>query len=448
MNEQEWREERNSRSLRYAGRVFNPDHWIILQADPGYVVRYDGQVAILTIANLLGRMSPAIALDIPSVPVVSPLSWVGSSLPEVVLDLLCRADPYGKFCHRKRRKSDYVIHLGKTGATSIVHGSGWNIYCGPGPSPLLDDQTVNPIGPALAAILATSEAFQTNLAAPPTKILFNALTWQSSALETGFALPLPPQRALGKLWTVGTGSVGTATLYFLSLATQSFSAALFDMDTVKIHNLDRSPIFMDDDIGMKKVEVTKRYLERAAIKAVAEPYALDKSDLWHNREQGVPDVMISTANERNVRTVIENGFPPVQVYGTTGKNWQAAVVRHVPLRDPCSNCLFPETNHKPTLCATASISMGQEGDDEQVDAALPFLSFAAGAMAAAEILKLCLPGYPFNANRVILNTCPSPRLVSVPLDFRNSCICRLRSAEVHGKMVQGSRFMELMPEPV
>lgn len=33
---------------------------------------------------------------------------------------------------------------------------------------------------------------------------------------------------------------------------------------------------------------------------------------------------------------------------------------------------------------------------EQIDAALPFLSFAAGLMAAAEMLKLALPGYPFS----------------------------------------------------
>ena len=92
MNEQNWRKERDDRSLRYAGRVLNPEHWITLRADSGYAERYDGQVAILTAANLFGRMSPAVALDIPSLPVVAPLSWVGSTLPETVLDLLRRVD--------------------------------------------------------------------------------------------------------------------------------------------------------------------------------------------------------------------------------------------------------------------------------------------------------------------------------------------------------------------
>jgi hypothetical protein len=74
--------------------------------------------------------------------------------------------------------------------------------------------------------------------------------------------------------------------------------------------------------------------------------------------------------------------------------------RHIPLTDRCSSCLFPETDYAPTQCATAEVAVGP--DSGRIDAALPFLSFAAGAMAAAEILKLGLPGYPFAPNRVVL----------------------------------------------
>ena len=173
MNEQEWRRKRDDRSLRYAGRVFEPDCWIALSADPDYVARYDGQVAVLTAANLLGRMSPAVVLDIPSLPVVEPLAQAGYALPDVLLDLLFQVDPFGKFCCRPLNKSDYVIHFGRTGAVNLVHGSGWNVYCGSEPSPLENDQTMNPIGPALAAILAVGEAFHTNLSTPPKRALFN-----------------------------------------------------------------------------------------------------------------------------------------------------------------------------------------------------------------------------------------------------------------------------------
>ena len=331
----------------------------------------------------------------------------------------------------------------------MVHGSGWNFYCGPSPSPLADDQTVNPIGPALAAILAASEAFRTDLAGPPEKTLLNALNWQFAALEPDFAPLSLPQPTLGTLWAVGTGSVGTAILYFLSLATQSFSAALFDMDEVKIHNLDRSPLFTDGDVGKKKVVVTERYLNQAGIKTIqAEPYALDESKLWRSRAQGTPDVLIAAANERNVREVIENDFPPVQIYGTTGQNWQATMIRHVPLHDPCSVCLFPATNHEPTMCATGGVTVERENGKKQVDAALPFLSFAAGAMAAAEILKLGLPGYPFTTNRVILNTRPALRPVPAALSIRENCLCRSRNTSVHRQMIEGTRFSNLMQNSV
>ena len=359
----------------------------------------------------------------------------------MVLDALFAADPYGKFRCRSVQNGDYRFHLGRGGAPNVVHGSGWNTYCGLGPSPLPEDDTANPVGPALAVILAAAGAFENDLSAPPGDLLLNALTWRPAAI-TPDAAPLPAQSDLGTLWTVGTGSVGTAILYFLSLATREFAAALFDMDEVKIHNLDRSPVFSAAHVGLKKVVATAEYLDRAGVCDVrSEPRALDDSERWRNRPPGLPDVLIAAANERNVRAVIESGFPPVQIYGTTGKNWQAAVIRHIPLQDPCSSCLFPEMGHAPTVCGAGTVERNDGG--QEIDAALPFLSFAAGVMAAAEILKLALPGYPFTANRIVLNTRQPARAVPAMLRPRDECICRRRSHAVHFQMIDGSRFAEL-----
>jgi len=432
MKEGEWRTKRDSRSLRYAGRVLDPDRWVVLRADPAYASRYDGQVAILVAANLFGRMSPAVALDIPAVPVVEPLPWAGADLRSFVMDKLNAADPFGKFTYRGATDGDNLVHLGRTGASSVVHGSGWNLYAGPAPSPLVDDDTANPIGPAMAAILAGAEAFR-GVLSHPAAFQLNALTWQAGAAAPGTAA-LPTAPSPGVLWFVGIGSVGTAVLYFLSLATRRFSARLFDMDDVKVHNLDRSPLFLARHAGSKKVAAAAEYLTGVGATAVdAEAVVLDESATWRERQPGVPDVLVPAANERNVRAIIENGFPPLQIYGTTGRNWQAAVIRHMPLEDPCSCCLFPETAHVPTACGTAPVRQAESG--EQVDAALPFLSFAAGAMAAAEILKRGLAGYPFAPNRVILNTNPHIRLVPASLSLRPDCICQRRSKPVHRQML-------------
>ena len=398
----------------------------------GYAARYDGQVAMLVAANLFGRMTPALALDIPAVPIVEPLPWAGENLRAFVLGQLFAADPFGHFESRTACEGDYIVHLCRAGAPAIVHGSGWNAYAGPGPTPLADDETANPIGPAMAAILAGAEAFRGALS-QPASFRINTLTWKTGMTAPGEA-KLPAALSPGALWFVGLGSVGTAILYFLTLATRQFSARLFDMDEVKTHNLDRSPVFMARHIGWKKVAASAEYLTEAGVAAVdAEPLALDEAATWRDRPPGVPDLLVSAANERNVRAVIENGYPPLQIYGTTGRNWQAAVIRHKPLEDPCSCCLFPESTHAPTDCATGTVPDAGTGAD--MDAALPFLSFAAGAMAAAEILKRGLAGYPFTPNRVILNTSPGIRPVAAALSRRLGCICAQRSASVHRRML-------------
>ena len=206
------------------------------------------------------------------------------------------------------------------------------------------------------------------------------------------------------------------------------------MDSVKIHNLDRSPLFIDRHFGWKKVDAAAEFLGGIGITTVEpEEVALDESPTWAGRSPGGPDILVSAANERNARTVIENNYPPLQIYGTTGRHWQAAVIRHMPLEDPCSCCLFPESIHAPTKCATGSVPQADGG--EQMDAALPFLSFAAGAMAAAEVLKRNLPGYPFAPNRVILNTDPRIRPVHAALSLRPGCVCGQRSVAIHRQML-------------
>ena len=75
MKEEEWRTARNSRSLRYAQRVLDPRRWIVLRAGRGYLSRYDGQVALLTAANLFARMTPAWAPRSDSNPTRTRPAW-------------------------------------------------------------------------------------------------------------------------------------------------------------------------------------------------------------------------------------------------------------------------------------------------------------------------------------------------------------------------------------
>ena len=389
-------------------------------------------------------MTPAVAFDVPDTDIVAPLPWAGARLRHQLTEEAFAADPAGFFSPRGIQEGDYVLSLGPEAASATVHGSGWNAYVGSGPSPLSSFEGPNPVGPALAAIIAVARLFALQMGPLDGPHLFNALTWQNGAAPAAMAAPFDPKRQLGSLWAIGVGSVGTAVLYFLTLLTNSFSATLFDMDFVKVQNLDRSPIFSAADAQnrLPKVDATEAYLRSVGVQDIAtEKDPLDQSRVWFAREAGIPDLLVAAANERNVRYVIEKSAPPLQIYGTTGANWEASVIRHTPLIAPCSCCLFPpEIPQAPTICATDTVVTPETGDS--VDAALPFLSFAAGLMAAAEILKTGLPGYPLSPNRTTLYTHPaaSPRFISPSLRRRETCLCGSRNAAIHRRMIRGTRY--------
>jgi len=441
MDEQRWRRERDDRSLRYAGRVLDPERWITLTADPDYLERYDGQVALLTATNLLGRMTPSVALSFPDTRLHPSIPWLSSTLHEAILRHMNSADPFGSFCARGPARDDIRLHFGREGKGIRVHGSGWNAYVGPASSPLPDTPDGNPIGAALAAVLVASQLFVRGLAPPARATVVDALTWRSRIGDQPAAIPVTD---LGRIFVVGIGSVGTAVLYFLLLANRPFSPTLIDMDRVKLHNLDRSPVFAHRDIGELKIHATRSFLHAGGVSDVeTDSTPLHESDRWMRRTSGTPDVLVSAANEMNVRYHVEMQYPPIQIYGTTGLNWQASLIRHTPLVEACSCCLFPNEVPQPPLRCGSAPAESVPGNEQQVDVALPFLSFAAGLMAAAEILKLQIPGYPFSPNRVSLLSRPAPRFVAARIPRREGCLCNDRSPDIHRGMLEGSRFASL-----
>jgi hypothetical protein len=445
MSPDEWYAQRDDRQLRYAGRVLPHDRPILIQLEAEYGTRYDGQVAAIVAANLLSRMSPNVAFDFPEVRIVAPLPWVGENLGQFAVETARAADPHGRFALRRAEAGDYVISLGRQRAPGAVHGSGWRAFVGPGQSSLPNSTANNPIGPAFAVVTTCARLFGLNLAPLDGPFEFDAFSWSDASSSVDE--PFPSDVDLGNIWSVGAGSVGTAVLYFLTLATRRFSCTVFDMDEVKILNLDRSPIFVADDAARKlfKSAVTADYLECIGVKDVDfETDPLDLSPRWRNRPQGVPDVVIAAANERNVRYLIEQSCPPLQIYATTGKNWNIAAFRHIPLVDPCSCCAFPPESPIATMtCAEGTVRNKTTGED--VDAALPFLSFGAGLIAAAEVLKAQLPGYPTSANRIFHTMSPetAPTFVHVALRQQASCLCKTRSSSVHAQMIEKTRFANL-----
>ena len=275
--------------------------------------------------------------------------------------------------------------------------------------------------------------------------LVDTYTWRAGPVSSG-AATVSPHFDLGELWCIGVGSLGSCALFFLGLIARALHAVLVDRDVVEVENVTRSALFTSRDAlnEESKVDVAGRWLNEVGVQQI-EPHRawLDEiPERWHGRESGTPDILISAANERSVRPRIEQGFPPLQVYGTTGRNWQSTLFRHVPLKDACSLCVpGTETVPLPALCATAPPVSTEGGDGD--DVALPFLSYAAGLMTAAEIAKVSLTGKAVGRNRVFFEP-RTPNLVrSVTLNRKAGCVCEIRDAAVHERAIQDSRFASL-----
>lgn len=447
MNQQEYQRRLLERESRYPDwKPLSVDSPLHIKIDRGYSATYAGQVAAITAASLLSRMSKSVSVEVLPQPVVPSLSWMGVELDEVVMRTLKAADPYGHYEQRSAQDGDVRLVVGPIGDGLIIHGCGWGAYCGSEPSPVAQANEHNPFGAAFAVIAAASRLQQYTQETTLDPVILDTYTWRPELLSPGSAA-LSPDFNLGELWCIGVGSVGSCALFFLSLITRAFRAVLVDRDTVEIENVRRSALFSSQDAMSNeyKVEVVNRWLHQAGVEEV-EPHIawLDEiPERWRQRQLGTPDILISAANERNVRSQIESAFPPLQVYATTGQNWQATLFRHIPLGDSCSLCVpGMETRPLPAPCATAPSAPAVDNVEED-DLALPFLSYAAGFMTATEIAKLAVSGKTQTCNRVFFEPRTRNLIRGVELRRRQGCVCYLRDTTVHEKVIKDSRFASL-----
>ena len=432
--------------------MLDPNRRIALRLDPKYSNSYESQIGLIVAASLLSRMTPNLVIDTPSTPLHNSVPWQCEDLKAVLSERVCLDRPDQQYLFRRVKDDDYQLNIGPEGGPVNVHGSGWMGFVGPSPSPLPSRELINPIGPALASVVAVSRLFDRTPKFIQSDIVLDGFNWQVNP-DSIMQNPYIQQPDVGNIWCIGLGSVGTSALFFLSLATRGFKPTLIDMDVVKVENLDRSPIFRvehttgTNEKSLHKVAATEDFLRSLGVDGIsAEPCSFASSP---SRKKRIPrpDILVSAANEQNVRHTIEQSLPPIQIYATTGNEWQSTLLRHIPMVDSCSCCVFPPLEQVAnTMCSFVEMDVAEIGD--KVDAALPFLSFMAGLMTAAEILKLGIPGYPFSNHNKITFRAPSPRKVDP--DFfaqsfprRNDCVCQTRHQDIHLEVISSSKYATL-----
>jgi hypothetical protein len=370
-------------------------------ADEGVARTVAGQVALLVSCNLLARWCRRVHLDFEDAPLIQRPSRV-ASLREAAIELMRNADPFGHFTNDiLAPEAELHLHVGTAAPagsrhTTLISFAGWCAAVrrvDDPPFPARD--SANVAGAVFASILGGAQLFRDALGKPqlyPRGFIFDCFL-AMPVTEVATHAPTPDSADFGHALLIGSGSVASAALYFFRLLGLRGLVDAVDRDSVKIENFGRSPIFGRPYFGLPKASAIadhlKGHIEVRAIEQWWDEFLpssnLRRYDLW-----------LPLANERNVRWEMQTAVPPLMIQASTGPNWDVVSGRHIPGRDDCLADRFAGLADRAAFkCSDGEVTTAA---GTTMDAALPFLSFFAGALIAVDVLRLQMGGYPHTMN--------------------------------------------------
>jgi hypothetical protein len=327
--------------------------------------------------------------------------------------------------------------------TTILSCSGWfGAVRRPGDAGLkFDDGDLNPVGAAVAAVLGGAQVFRDALGLGetfPAGFIFDGFSATPTA-SVGVRPAYTPEFNVGKVLMVGAGAVGSSAAFFMQLFRLVADLTCVDADEVKVENLGRTPVFSALDCGDKKVEALARSLAGGLLSIGPVPA------WWHDlpsKDLRLFDVVIPLANEHGVRTHIQHALPPLMIHASTGSNWLVNFGRHIPGRDDCLAERFAGLDRPLQLgCGGGDVPVAPS---QNIDASLPFLSFWAGLLVAADIARLGVEGYPHTANFGMYSFRKRFAAQLFSRAPRDNCDCRTKGL-VFAKLRREGRYRGLSP---
>lgn len=353
-----------------------------------------GQIAVLSLANLLARAHRRVAFRLVGgdverqVPVpFGAARTVGGTIEAV----MAAVDPWGEFVVATASAADDMVTLG-VGA-DLDGCAGWYIGADRAlgqvdlsPVPVMDAPgTVR--GAGAAACLGAAAVFVHQLGQPVIPRRLSAWNWLD-----GDAAAIGPEDVepidVGEVLFVGAGAVGSGAAYWVGLLGTRNRWDVVDGDFAELHNTDRSLLFTAADAGWAGGHPNGKARAKARILAEWLPGAVSH-ECWYDECLEITErpfeVVLALANERNVRHWLAARHVPVALQATTGERFLAQIHRHVLGRDDCVACRTGQLQPPKLGCSTQGI---KQVDGTSTDAALPFLSAASGLMLATALERL------------------------------------------------------------
>ena len=221
---------------------------------------------------------------------------------------------------------------------------------------------------------------------------------------------------------IGIGGLGAPCAMALAAAGIQ-RLILVDPDTVSVSNLHRQPLFHEEDVGRRKVEVAAERLTRSApgLRVIGIPDWFDGQ--WDDRFDDANVIVDGTdtvaakflVNDAAVRARI-----PLIHAGAMG--WQGQLLTVLPTLTACYRCVFEEA--PPPEDTPSCNDAGVLG---------PAVAFA-GTLQAAEVLRVLHGEPPLYANRLLSFDLSTGRSRHVAVARRAGChACDAPEANVAGR---------------
>ena len=440
---------RDDRTNRCTSQRDYQDTGCVIRLAPRASTTRTGQAAFLATANLLSRWCRRVDIIAPASKLDPAFGVEDSELVEFALCQMRDADPFGTFRRVEDDAAQGSVALCIGGGPPVdsalrsvfIDSRGWLAAVSLDlPIALGVDTGGNCLGALAAAALAVGQAFKLAIGMPESQLLRSGifdlfrLAWNDRA-DAG---DWPVDTEIGRILMVGAGSVGSSAAYCMRLANLKGHLTVLDKDCVKIENLNRSPIFGCAGLGLTKAEATFRFLRGSTLECAPLPiWWNDFIAVW-DRARNPFDVWLPLANEFGVRYAMQQNVPPLMVHASTTANWGVNHARHIPASDDCLADRFPsQATEKDLACATGKVTV----QDVTVDAALPFCSFFAGLLVAADLVRGNLAGYPQVANFALFDWFgPMNTIHAWDRKPRPECICRQQRRSFHSHFNAATRY--------
>ncbi len=344
-----------------------------------------GQAAALAMVNMATRLHRSIRLEVPSEPLLVRALAGGNAFDDAVVRLGRAVDPFIESGAPKTKEAasvgigaDAPRHLdwyvGAVGGAAIIAREPVPVESGAEPS----------LAAFFASCLGAMALCRQLLSDPllrPAEI--DVWRWANAGPMTQ-PTPVGPID-VGDVLVVGAGGVGSCFAYWVSEFGHRGRWAVADGDLAELHNTNRCMGMLPSDAGWPEFSPQNK-ADIAARHMAASPLPRFYDELTEAEARA--DLVLPLANDRDVRHLIGQRGEPVLLHATTSPAWEAQLHRHIPDIDDCICCRMPPPRTNPRFkCSTAPTQLPSP-DGQSTDAALPFLSGAAGLMLVRGLLLL------------------------------------------------------------